>query len=169
MSRLDEIQELFEYNRWANERILDAVSNLSEDEFTRDLGSSFASIRDSLVHVLAADWIWLSRWNGVSPSELPVGWKESGFGELRERMEEVEAGRSEFLGKLDEGDLDRVVSYRTTAGAPHRSRVSQMLRHVVNHSTYHRGQVVTMLRQLGSEAPSTDLILYFRTVAKERL
>jgi len=165
MSQLIEILELYEYNRWANGRILDAVSHLTEDQLTQDLGNSFPSVRDTLVHMLAAEWVWLSRWNGVSPTRMPANWKESSYQELTGHWETVEGEQLQFLSGLDEGSLDEVISYRTTAGQPLQSSLSQMLRHVVNHSTYHRGQVVTMLRQLGAEAPATDLILFFRTAA----
>jgi uncharacterized damage-inducible protein DinB len=163
MSQLIEIKELYEYNRWANGRILDAVSHLSEDQFTQDLGSSFPSVRDTLVHTLAGEWVWLSRWNGVSPTRMPAGWKESSYEDLTRHWEGVQGEQFQFLSTLDEGSLDEVISYRTTAGEPLQSSLSRMLRHVVNHSTYHRGQVVTMLRQLGAGAPATDLILFFRT------
>jgi len=94
---------------------------------------------------------------------VPAGWKESSYEELRNRWEEVEGEQSAFLSKLDEGSLRQVIRYRNTAGEPFESSLSRMLRHVVNHSTYHRGQVVTMLRQVGAEAPATDLILFFRS------
>jgi uncharacterized damage-inducible protein DinB len=163
MSSPAEIRELFRYNRWANRRVLAAVSRLDEDQFTRDLGSSFPSVRDTLVHVLAAEWVWLSRWNGVSPTDMPAGWRDSTYEGLRERWEVVGAEQLEFVATLDEGTLDRVIAYRTTAGEPFQAPLSQLLRHVVNHSSYHRGQVVTMLRQLGAEAPSTDLVLFYRS------
>ena len=68
---LAELRELFEYNGWANERILDVVTPLGADEFKRDMRSSYPSIRDTLVHTLSAEWVWLSRWQGVSPSAMP--------------------------------------------------------------------------------------------------
>lgn len=163
MSRIGEIRRLYDYNRWAHGRVLDAAAALSEEQFTRDLGSSFPSVRDTLVHILAAEWVWLSRWQGVSPRGMPDGWAASGSGELRERWREFEGRQREFLSDLTEARLDEVISYRTTGGEPFDSPLWQMLRHVVNHSTYHRGQVITMLRQLGAEAPSTDLILFFRS------
>lgn len=162
MKRADEIRELYEYNRWANGQVLDAAGRLPEEAFTRDLKSSFPSVRDTLAHILAAEWVWLARWEGASPTGMPEGWASSTYDDLRERWRAFEGRQKEFLAGLTGARLDEEVSYRTTGGEPFRSPLWQMLRHVANHSTYHRGQVITLLRQLGAEAPSTDLIRFYR-------
>ena len=64
----DDIQLLYEYDRWANKRVLQAVAVLSHEQFTRDLGGSFRSVRDTLVHIISGEWIWLAYWNEPSPS-----------------------------------------------------------------------------------------------------
>lgn len=164
MSRLAEIQDLYSYHRWANERVLEAVRPLSEEEFTRTLGSSFPSIRDTLVHLLSADRVWLSRWEGKSPRVMmPAGWAAMGYDGLRARWSEVEELQRRFVDGLTEVRLDEVLAYTTMGGSAQEAPFAQMLRHVVNHASYHRGQVVTMLRQLGFPGASTDLILYYRT------
>lgn len=159
---IDEIRELYAYNRWASRRIVDAASRLSADELARDLGSSFSSVRDTLAHILAAEWVWLERWRGRSPEAVPDSWNLGTPDELRAKWAEVEDDQAALLSELSEQDLLRRVAYRNTTGEAFEQPMGQMLRHVVNHSTYHRGQVVTMLRQLGAEAPSTDLILFYR-------
>lgn len=166
MTRLDEILDLYRYDGWANARVLEAAGRLPPDGFTRGMGSSFPSVRDTLVHILASQWVWLSRWEGTSPRGMPEGWAEAGFDELEEHWRAFESRQAAFLASLTEDRLDEVLEYRTTAGVRYRSPLWQMLRHVVNHSTYHRGQVVTMLRQLGAEAPATDLIRYYREEGK---
>lgn len=158
--RIKEIRELYGYNRWATERILEAASSLSEEQFRRDMGSSYASVRDTLVHILTAEWAWLSRWQGVSPTAVPEQWQQLGLDELRDSWAQLDRALQEFVGGLAESDLDEPMSYRTIAGDARVSTLAQMLRHVVNHSSYHRGQVITMLRQHGAVAPATDLILY---------
>jgi uncharacterized damage-inducible protein DinB len=159
---LAELRELFEYNRWANERILDVVTPLGADEFKRDMRSSYPSIRDTLVHTLSAEWVWLSRWKGVSPSAMPGSDELVTVGAVRARWREVDAERSEYLDGLTEQRLADVIAYRNTRGEPYATPLWQMLRHVVNHSSYHRGQVTTMLRQLGRPAIATDLIVFYR-------
>jgi uncharacterized damage-inducible protein DinB len=161
VDRLGEHLEAYRYNWWANERMLDAVAALEDEAFRRDTRSSFPSVQTTLVHILAAEWIWLRRWTGESPGDMPAGWDAFGLDDLRRAWEDVEAERTEWLEALTDADLDRVVEYRNIAGEPHSRLVWQMLRHVVNHSSYHRGQVTTMLRQLDAAAPTTDLIYWF--------
>ena len=161
-SALGEILELFEYNRWANHRLLDAVSHLTSEELTRDLGSSFPSVLETLAHILAAEWVWLSRWRGESPSGVPGDWDLSSFEGIVAKWDEVELDRAAFWASLDEPALFGDLAYRDTRGQAFQQPLWQPLRHVVNHSSYHRGQIVTMLRQLGAEAVSTDLILFCR-------
>jgi uncharacterized damage-inducible protein DinB len=160
-----EAQELFSYNRWANQQVLAAVQPLSAADFVRDLKSSFPSIRDTLVHVLGAEWLWLRRWNGVSPREHPPEWKSLGYAELLVCWREHETEQAAFVDQLTESMLAQPLSYRNTRGESFQAPLEQLVRHVVNHSSYHRGQVTTMLRQLGCTAASSDLVLYHRTVA----
>jgi uncharacterized damage-inducible protein DinB len=162
MGRMDEMRDLYAYNRWANRRVLDAAARLSPEQLSRDLGSSFPSVRETLAHVLAAEWVWLTRWRGSSPPGLPESWDLSSLKVVRAQWAEVEADQRAFVEGLDEAALDRVVAYRDTRGTPYENPLGQLLRHVVNHSTYHRGQVITMLRQLGAEAVATDLVLFCR-------
>jgi len=159
---IKEMQGLYEYNRWANRRILEAASKLSEEEFNKDLHNSFPSIRDTLAHILAGEWIWLTRWNGASPTGTPDSWDLSTFEALRMQWQEVQKDQIAFVSSLTDDALDQVIAYRNTAGEPFSNPLWQMMRHVVNHSTYHRGQVTTMLRQLGAQAVATDLIVYYR-------
>lgn len=158
---IDDLHDLYAYNRWANRLLLDAVEQLDAAAFTRDLGSSFPSVRDTLAHVLAAEWVWLQRWRGTSP-DGPPGWDASTLKSLRQAWRAVEEDQRAFVDGLLAEDLDRSIAYRNTAGSPFTNRLADMLRHVVNHSSYHRGQVVTMLRQLGATAVSTDLIRWYR-------
>src|SRR5262245_57801243 len=156
---MDEIVELFEYNRWANDRLLNSVEPLSTEQFTRDLKNSFPSVRDTMVHIMGAEWIWLQRWLGTSPTGAPHDWSVAALDTIRERWAEIEAERNAFLATLTPDSLAAPVSYRNTKGEPFTNPLGQLLRHVVNHSTYHRGQVATMLRQLDMPPISTDLVL----------
>lgn len=163
---VEEIRELYEYNRWANHRVLEAASGLTAEEFARDLRSSFPSVRDTLVHILGAEWIWLSRWQGTSPSGLPDSWDLSTLEAIRAHWSEVEREQMAFIAGLDEESLGRIAAYRNMKGEAFASPLWPMLRHVVNHSTYHRGQVTTLLRQLGAETVGTDLIAFYRERAR---
>ena len=155
------MRELYEYNRWANRRTLDAVSRLSAEEFTRDLGNSFPSIRDTLVHIMWAEWRWVRRWKGESPKETLDPMEFPTLASLMERWADVESEQADFVSDLTDAALDERIAYFDTAGERWEYPLRQMVRHVVNHSTYHRGQVTTMLRQLGAEPVQTDLLLMY--------
>jgi len=161
MDRLGEHREAWHYNRWATERTLDAAAALSVADLDRDMGNSFPTVRSTLVHILSAEWIWLRRWKGESPRDMPAGWDALDLQGIRSAWNAVDAERAEWLAGLTDADLDRVVAYHNTRGEPHARTIWQLLRHVINHSSYHRGQVTTMLRQLGAGAVSTDLVYFF--------
>jgi len=157
-----DLRTLYAFNAWARARMLDAVAQLDEAAYRRDLGNSFASVHSTLVHILGAEEIWLSRWCGETPAALISPDAFGSFGEVRQRWDELEAALRGFLaGLTDEGVL-RVIRYRDTRGNDHATPLWQMMQHVVNHSTYHRGQVMTMLRQLGGTPEATDLIAFYR-------
>ncbi len=163
----EEFRTLYEYNSWANRRVMESCAQLNNDQFTRDLVSSFHSVRDTLAHILGAEWIWLERWHGRSHSSLPFAGDFSDLNAIRARWEEVERDLTDFVASLTDEDLARVYEYKTTAGAPQVSPAWEMLQHLVNHGTYHRGQIATMLRQLGNKSQSTDLILFYRQRAAQ--
>jgi uncharacterized damage-inducible protein DinB len=155
-----DVEYLYSYDRWANARILDAVSGLTEEQFTMDMKSSHGSIRDTLSHILAAEWIWLERWNGVSPQALLNPSAFPTVDALRERWSEVDRGYKEFIERVTDASLDTVITYTNTKGEKWSYPLVQMLQHVMNHSSYHRGQVVTMLRQLGENGVTVDLLIF---------
>jgi uncharacterized damage-inducible protein DinB len=157
---LETIRELYEYNRWANARSLQAASTASPADFTKEVGGSFASLRGTLAHVYGAEWIWLERWRGASPRKLPFALDFPDVETIRSRWQDVEREQREFLDALDPARLAEVVSYVNLKGESFAYPLGRMLQHVVNHSTYHRGQVATLLRQLGATPLSTDLLLY---------
>jgi len=159
--KLDEIQTLFSYNRWANQRLLDACRSLSPSAFTRDLGTSHGSLRGTLVHALWGEWIWLQRWRGMSPRRVFTEDEFSDVDAIVARWAEVEHDRDDLLRGLTESRLVARLSYENLQGQRWEYPLEQMMQHVVNHSSYHRGQVVTLLRQLGQVPPSTDFLVFF--------
>ena len=163
----DDIQQLYEYDRWANNRVLQAASALSADQFTRDLGGSFRSVRDTLLHVISGEWGWLTYWKEPSPDSAFVK-------NLRDRMDtvfhpnaffdvatvkakwtEVEKEQIEFVNGLTDEALTKMLPVR---GA--QVSLMHLMQHVANHSTYHRGQVALMLRQLAAKPLATDFHVF---------
>lgn len=158
----EELVTLTEFNIWANHRVLGAVEALSTEQFTRDLGSSYSSVRDTLSHILGVEWVWLERLQGRSPAAIPAAKDFADVAALKTKWTEVEANLREYMEELTKAELDEAVEYKTLSAGPGKSPRWQMIQQVVNHGTYHRGQVITMLRQLGAKGVGTDLITYYR-------
>ncbi len=160
-----DLRDLYAYNRWANDQAMGAAERLTQPQFIHDTRSSFPSIRDTLAHILGAEWIWLERWHGRSPRALLSASGFSTAGALRQRWAEVEAGQHAFLAALTADALLRRIAYINTKGERWEYALRHMLVHVVNHSTYHRGQITTMLRQLGATPVATDLLAFYDDVS----
>ena len=152
---------MLRYHAWATVKAIESVEPLSQEEFTRDMQTSHSSVFGSLTHIYGADWIWLKRLSeGVSPTFRDVP-GASTLSELRAAWSEVQAHLISFASGLAEADWSRMVEYRLmSGGATVPTPVYETLLHVVNHGTYHRGQIVTMLRQMGAEPIPTDFIRY---------
>ncbi len=178
---LADIRKLYAYNCWANLRMFSVVKKLSEEQFTAVRQSSFPSIGESVFHILAAEWIWLKRWQGTPPlATQPVTsasfetWKGlraagvpppqelSTVAELRTFCDSLERERREFLRSLTEDALQAPLDFTDMAGTPYSEPLIELMQHVVNHGTYHRGQVTTLLRQAGAETVSLDMLYFFR-------
>jgi len=164
---VEDFRTLYDYNSWANHRTLDACAALTPEQFTRDLGSSFRSVRDTLAHIYGAEWIWLERWHGRVPAGLPSAADFPDLDTVRRRFAEIDRNLVDYAASLTADDLDRAIEYKTMAGARQTQPLRHMLQHVANHSTYHRGQVTTLLRQLGAKATGTDLITFYRERAAQ--
>jgi uncharacterized damage-inducible protein DinB len=118
------------------------------------------------VHTMGAEWIWLERWKGASPTS-PID--EADFADLmavRERWTVIEDHRASWLSGLRESALAETIRYTTLDRRPFEGLLWQLVQHVANHSTYHRGQVVTLMRILGAKATSSDMVLWDRERTK---
>jgi uncharacterized damage-inducible protein DinB len=157
------LNTLTHYNTWANTRMLGCIAAAGE---TRNLvvqKSSFATIRQTVLHILDAQVIWLSRLNGISPVEWP-GKNFSGTAEqvCKLLIENSNEYRS-FSGNLTTADTGRLITYHNLKGVQFQNTVSQVITHVMNHGTFHRGQLITLLRGAGSsELVATDMIAFYR-------
>ena len=157
----ERISELYRYHAWANRRILDAAAALTPQQFIVTIPSSFPSVRDTLVHVLWSEWIWLQRWKGSSPRTVFDPYDFPDATALSARWAEHQAEQAAFTGALTADLLARLVRYVNTRGETWEYELWKQMLHVVNHSSYHRGQVITMLRQLGAPPPTTDFLVYY--------
>ena len=161
LTALEVIRGLYEYHRWANRRLYDVAAGLGEEVAGRAVGAqfSFRTVRRMLAHIYGADWIWLARWKGASPTTLPGG-DVATLADLRVRWDATEAEQRAFVEGLGPSDLARPVEYRNTEGKPFRGVLGTLLQHVVNHGTHHRSEVATMLTVLSGSPPPTDLVVH---------
>ena len=157
------LQTLLDYHYWARDVVLDAVTELPREKFLQPVDSSFKSLRDTLAHIYAADLLWYKRWMGVSTSMVPYDQFPDATS-IRTAWKDLETAVRQFVDNLGEAGVNRLWDYKLLSGAPDTAPFWQMFVHVVNHASYHRGQVTTLLRQLGAQPPkSTDMITFFRT------
>jgi uncharacterized damage-inducible protein DinB len=170
MTNKEAMGRLLEYTVWANHRTLRAVATISVAEFKRDLKGSHGGVRGTLVHQMGAEWVWLERWKGVAPpaSARP---DEGDFGDvlvLRDRWKAIEDHRAAWFKSLPETAVRQKVRYQSFDGKSHEDPLWQLIQHLANHSTYHRGQVVAMLRMMDAKVVSTDLVVWDRERAAKK-
>ena len=158
----EEMKTLYDYNAWANRRQLEAAGKITTEEFLKPMGSSFASLRDTVAHIYGAELIWLERFQGRSPLGLPDVKQFQDVPSLKEKWMDLEARLLAFVGGLTQEDLNRVLEYKTFNFGVYRNPLWQSMQHVVNHGSYHRGQVTTLLRQLDAQPILTDLMHFYR-------
>src|SRR5687768_6842004 len=164
---LTDINQLFKYTEWANGMVMDAATTLSAESLHRDVCCSHQSIFGTLLHMAGAEWIWLERWNGRSPSKAEA-WSQwttqscADLAALKDRWMAVVDRRWRYVLELDNAKLASELPFKLLSGDPSSMRLGDQMQHVANHATMHRGQVVGMIRQLGIEPPSTDLLFYLR-------
>jgi uncharacterized damage-inducible protein DinB len=170
----DDIQLLYEFDRWANNRVLQAASTLRPEEFTRDLGGSFPSVRDTLVHIVGCEWTWLRCWKEPSPRSAFVtdAWTRHkdlfnpkafpDFAAVQFKWAEVEREQIEFVNGVTDKSMRRMLPVRDK-----QISLAHLLQHLANHSTYHRGQVAFMMRQLAAEPCATDFAMFLMEGRRE--
>lgn len=153
------------YHRWATAQVLEECAPLASELLLKNLGGSFPSIHDTLVHLYRADSVWLDRLHDRPTDKLEKYTAPGCMFELRDAWTQVQEDMIDRARQLTEPAWERVLSYRTQAGLPYNSPVWQVIMHVVNHGTYHRGQITNMLRQLDMKPVNLDLIRFYRDLS----
>ena len=156
----DAIRTFHAYHIWANNRLLEAAAELSHAQFTSPGEGGYGSIRDTLVHIAASDWLFLERWHGRSPAEL---WDPSEFPDIaavRARIAEIDAAKGKFIASLNDSDLDRDLSYLNFQSETWSYPLWQQLFHTFSHGTQHRSEVAAQLTQLGQSPGWLDFLVY---------
>lgn len=160
---LNMLQSMCVYTEWANERLQTVLLGLTDNEADRDLGGSFNTIRRTVWHLSLAESLWTQRLRGIEAPVLPPEPGGKPFAEELKAWVEFTAGLRSFAEHLEDRHLESEIQYRKLDGSACQSRIGDIILHVCNHSTFHRGQLIHNLRQLGKPLlPNTDYITWCR-------
>jgi len=161
VSKLELIRGLYEYNEWANNHVLEAASELTEEEFTRKQGASFGSVEGNLAHIMGAQVIWLERWTGGSnPKPVLEFQKTRGLSTIREAFAQSDDRLRAFVSSLTDDRLDETLAYKDSAGRPHERVMWQLMAHVANHGTHHRAETAMAMASLGKPMRELDYVFF---------
>ncbi len=156
------IRFLYNYNAWANNRVLDTCAQLTQEEFLRGQGSSTPnpSIRDTLVHTMGAQEIWLARWGGVSPTRTLDPADFGTVALIQQYWEQLEAHTRAYVLRVEDPVLAETLHYTNTKGIPFAYPRWMMMVHQVNHATQHRSEIALLLTQLNHSPGDLDMLIY---------
>jgi len=158
----DDILRLYDYHHWATDRALDALAPVSAEQLDRPWGGSFGTGRALLRHVVGVERLWCDRWNGSSPKAVPDYPANCSGDAFRAEWAKIKGDQRRFLDALTDARLKSDLSYVNMKGEHWTYPLAEILMHVVNHGTYHRGQLTHLLRDLGLTAPSTDYLIFIQ-------
>jgi uncharacterized damage-inducible protein DinB len=157
MSKLELLRAFYEYNEYANNRVLEAASKLSEGYFAARQGASFESVEGNLAHIMAAQVVWLARWRtGPNPGSLAEVQATRGLEAIRDAFDASHADLSDFVGTLTEERLHEVLAYTDSRGDAYERVLWKLLLHVANHGSYHRAETAMALTALGQNPGDLD-------------
>jgi uncharacterized damage-inducible protein DinB len=155
-----DILVLYQYNQWANARILNAAANVTPEQFLATASFPHGGLRGTLAHALSAEWIWRNRWEGTSPTSVLKPDEFPTFEALRSRWAEEEKKLMAFVENITDERLNQPFDYKNTSGTPLTRILWQAMAHVVNHGTQHRTEAAALLTDLGCSPGDIDLIFF---------
>jgi len=158
----DTLRLHLDYSSWASRRLVDAAARLTPEQLTREFGTADRSVLGTLVHIFAADRIWLGRVQGNAPARFLDPETDMRFPVLENDWPALHERWGQWAAALDESSVETHVPYADLKGNPYETPLWQIVLHVVNHATHHRGQVSGFLRAMGHKPPPLDLIAYYR-------
>lgn len=156
----EHILRLFDYHHWAGDKVFDALAPVSAPHLDQKWGGSFGTGRALLRHVVAVEHLWYERWNGNSPKSIPEFPSDLSGADFRAEWHKARDNQERYLDEMSRDMLASELTYTNIKGERWTYPLVDILEHVVNHGTYHRGQITHLLRDLGFPAPSTDYLLF---------
>jgi uncharacterized damage-inducible protein DinB len=163
----DDIRLLYDYNYWANARVLTAAARVSPAQLTAPARLSHGSLRGTLVHTLGTEVVWRLRCQeGVSVTALPAESELPTLDTIQARWAEEERRMRGYLASLSDDALTATVQYKSTKGVPFANVLWQLLAHVVNHGTQFRGEAAVALTEYGHSPGDLDLLAFLRQAGR---
>ncbi len=162
------LETLYEYNFWANHRYFTVAEGLNEEQLHREQGHSWGSLQAMFVHMLSSEWVWLQRWHGSSPrghlnpADFPA------LSSIKERWSKQEDELRAFIGSQTEDSLRSVITYSNLSGQTFSVPLWQMLAHLANHETHHRGELAAMFALMDVPHPEEEMIQYFLNLSGQK-
>jgi len=158
---VNDLQILYDYGYWANERFFDVLSQLTDEQFIQPVAGSYGSLRNTLVHMLSAEWGWLERCGGAARGPVLIASDYPTLVSVRRRWDEIEGHLRRFLASLRDEDLERPVEFSFGNGPKQLRRLGELMHHAAIHGVHHRGQIALLLRALGYTPGNVDILLYY--------
>ena len=168
MNIKDYIKQVYDYNYWANHRYFAVAEGLTDEQLHKMQGHSWGDVHAMFVHMMSSEWVWLERWKGTSPKghfnkdEFPT------LASVKERAGQIEAEMRAFIDKQTEESLQAVITYSNFSGETFRVPLWQMLMHVANHETHHRGELAAMYALMNVPHPEEEVIQYFLNLSGQK-
>ena len=155
-----DLERLYDYGYWANKKLLAVVSQLTPEQFSQTVAGSYGSVRNTMVHMLSAEWGWLNRCGGPERGPALKADDYPTVESLINMWAKVEACVRAFLAELKDEELLRKVEYKNPRGETRSMALGELMQHAANHGVHHRGQVALLLRMLGQVPGNVDLLFY---------
>lgn len=162
------IQQVYDYCYWANRRYFSVAESLTGEQLHKTQGHSWGDVHAMFVHMMSSEWVWLQRWNGSSPEGH---FKKEDFPTLasaRTRADEIEAEMRAFIDAQSEASLQNEITYSNFRGETFHVPLWQMLMHVANHETHHRGELAAMYALMDVPHPEEEAIQYFLNLSGQK-
>jgi uncharacterized damage-inducible protein DinB len=162
------IKQTLDYSYWANHRYFAVTEGLTDEQLRRKQRHSWGDVHSVLVHMMSSETVWLKRWQGEAPKQHLEATSFPNLSSLKSAWAEVETNMRAFVEAQSEEDLQNVITYTNFTGQTFRVPLWQMLMHVTNHATHHRGELAAMFALMDVPHPEEEVIQYFLDLSGQK-
>ena len=162
------LKQIYDYTYWANGRYITVAEGLTAEQLHRKQGHSWDDVHSVLLHMLSSETVWLRRWRGESPSAHLEPGDYPDLAAVKEKWQRVEQEMLSFIEEQTDQTLQSEIAYSNFAGQRFRVPLWQMLAHVPNHETHHRGELAAMFALMNVAHPEEEVIQYFLDLSGQK-